>query len=107
PRPSTDDLGDVLLVDLLLDERAAARGPLAQRLFGRFELLLDLTGLVLQAGGLLPLGLQRGLLERGPGRVQLLLDLGHLVELFDLALPARLELGRLLLGVSELLLELG
>ena len=106
-RPTADDLGDVLLVHLFLDQRPAALATLAQRLLGLFELLLQLADLVLQAGGLLPVGLQRGLLERSAGRVQLLLDLGHLVELFHLALPARLELGRLLLGVRELLLELG
>ena len=78
-----------------------------ERLLGRLELLFELAGLVLQACGLLPVGLPRGLLECAASGVQLFLDLGDLVELLDLALPAGLELGGLLLRVGELLLELG
>ena len=105
-RPAADDLGDVLLVDLLLDQRPAALAALAERRLGLLELLLELADLVLQPGGALPVGCERGLLELAPRRVELLLDPGDLVELLDLALPARLELGRLLLGVGQLLLEL-
>ena len=89
--PLADDLGDVLLVDLFLDQRAAVLAALAAGLLGLDQLLLELADLVLQARGALPVRRARGLLQLDARCVELLLELADAVQLAQLALPARLQ----------------
>ncbi len=105
--PLGDDLGDVLLVDLLLEH------PLLLLQLGEPRLLfldpalelgqlavLQLGRLRVVAGALRQLDVQAHLLE-------LLLQLAHVLDGFLLLLPVRLQPRLLFLEVGQLLLELG
>ena len=77
--PAADDLGDVLLVDLFLDQRAPVLAALAHCLLRRLRSCCSSSAdLVLEARGALPVGAQRGLLELGRGRVELAPGAGRL-----------------------------
>ena len=86
-----------MLVDLLLDQRAAIGAPLALLLLGGRALLLELANLVLESGGTLPVGALRRLLQLQSLLVQLLLNSTDRIQLVQLGLPLRLQRRRLLL----------
>ena len=113
--PLGDDLGDLLAVDLLLHHCGAVCLPLAERLLGGLQLLLELTQLaVLDARRALEVAAALRLVELGVLALDVVLDRLDRVELLLLKLPARghaavllIELGEVLLDGGEPLLALG
>ena len=106
--PAGDDLGDVLGVDLLLEEavRRGCRRGLALGLLGVGELLLELGDrAVAQLGGALEVALARGDLELALGGGQALAQVADAGDLLLLGLPLGLHAGGALLQVGELALE--
>ena len=102
PVHSGDDLGHVLVVDLLLEEAGVAVGAL----LGLRELALELGDLaVAQLGGALQVGLALGALGVAVRLLEALLELLHAHDRVLLLLPAGLHLGRLLAQVGEVALD--
>src|SRR5262249_13061462 len=103
--PLCDDLGDILLVDLLLEEAPLAR-LLVETRARRLELPLELVERAeAELGRPRQLAAPFGVRHRGPGGVDLLLDLPDAADRVLLALPARLQPRRTLLEVRELAVE--
>ncbi len=106
-RPLGDDLGDVLLVDLLLQHAAVLLHLGEPRVLG-LEALVELhQGAVAQLGGLLEIAAPLGVGHGGAGGLELLLDLADRQDGGLLRLPLRLEMRGLLLQLGELGVELG
>ena len=112
--PLRDDLGDVLLVDLFLEE--ASRRLRTQVLFyfveavllvGQFgEFALGLGNLaVLQLGGALQVALAGGLLGLKAELFQVFFERGDLADGATLLLPARAKTGGALLQLGEFALD--
>src|SRR5262249_8379068 len=106
PGPARHDLGDVLLVDLLLQETTPAVVALDDSPLGRRELALELTQLsVLELRGLVQIVLALRLLVLLLRLLDLLLELPDAADSALLALPLRAQAVALLAEVSELALE--
>ena len=100
PGPARDDLGDVVLVDLLLDHR------LAVGLGALLELALELGQLaVADLGDALELAVPLGPLGLHAQLVDLALDLADAVERLLLPRPAGGELVAQALGLGQLALD--
>src|SRR5215211_1082549 len=98
PRPLRDHLGDVLVVDLLLEEARVAVGAL----LGLAQLALDLRDLaVAELGRALEVGLALRPLGLAPRLLEPLLELLHAGDRLLLVLPAGLHLGGALAQVGE------
>src|SRR5207253_5022687 len=105
PGPDRDDLGDVLLVDLLLEQGTRALAVM-QPLLLLGELALELgEAAVAELGGAGEVGHELGALGVVAELLDLLLDGAHRLERALLLLPALAERGRALLEVGELALE--
>ena len=89
PVQRADDLGDVLGVDLLLEEARRAAAPPARPPASWRSQLGDLA--VAQLGGALEVGLALGALELAVGLLEALLDGRDLVDLVLLGLPLGLH----------------
>ena len=99
--PAADDAGDVLVGHFLAQHRALGRGLRIDQLL--FELG---DAAVLELARLREVARALRLLKLEPRGIELLLDLGFAGDLFLFRLPALGELGRLLLEVGKLFLEL-
>ena len=101
-RPLGDDLGDLLLGDLLLQQRA----PLAALLLQRGEFALELRqAAVAELGELVEVVGALGALHLELHLLDLLAHLPHLLDGLLLALPARLERAGLLAQVGQFLAQ--
>ena len=103
--PARDDLGDVLFVDLLLDQpRGAARRRVARLGLGKF-LFQPRQPPVLQFGDLVQVVLALGLFDLDPGLLDLRLDAGELLDRALFALPLGLQGVALVADFGQFFLE--
>ena len=106
--PAADDLGDVLLIDLFLEEGAARALQLLELGAGLLQLLLEGDHLaVAQACGLLEVRGALGALGLVPCLFDLLLELAQAPDDLLLAVPPGAQRVALLLQRGQLLLEAG
>ncbi len=107
PRRAGDHLGDILLVDLLL-QHLGGRLKLGERGVGRLQLLGELDELaVAKLAGPGEVALALGPLGAGPCLLDLRLDRRDAVDRLLLERPVRLQSAGLLAEAGELLLQLG
>src|ERR1700730_16249200 len=83
----------------------AVFGTFAHPFLGRLLLLFEVADLVLQAGGPLPVGALRRLLQLESLPIDPFLDLAAAIKLLHLALPLRFESAGLLLEAGQLLFD--
>src|SRR3977135_2826263 len=110
PRPARHDLGDVVGVDLLLQElrptRPAALGRRGLRRIRLHQPVSELGYLaVAQLGGALQVGLALCTLGLAARLLEALLEVGDLLDRLLLALPLRLHRRRALAQLGELALQ--